>query len=198
MGVLVTYIIVGWLPVITREAGFTLAQGAIITSIFTLAGPLGSICLGAAMDRTSPHKLLVTTFTIAALFLACVSVVPKGFAELSVFMLALGFFFHGSMTGLQALSPQSFPTSARATGVSCMHAVGRVGAIGSGILGGLLLSLGWTLGQIFLGLAVPMLIAGLAVAVIGIRASRDAGAPASSPLSMTTPASSKGHGQPVA
>jgi AAHS family 4-hydroxybenzoate transporter-like MFS transporter len=172
MECLVTYIIVGWLPVITREAGFGLAEGAIITSIFTLAGPVGSICVGAAMDRMSAHKLLVTTTTISAIFLACVGIAPKGFAELSIFMLALGFFFHGSTTGLHALSAQSFPTSARATGVSWMHTAGRVGAIGSGMLGGLLLSWGWTFGQIFLALAAPMLIAALALAIMGIRASK--------------------------
>jgi MFS transporter, AAHS family, 4-hydroxybenzoate transporter len=166
MGVLVTYIIVGWLPVITREAGFSLAEGAVITSIFTLAGPVGSICLGAAMDRMSAHKLLVATFTISAVLLACVGIAPKSFGELSLFMLCLGFFFHGTMTGLQALSPQSFPTSARATGVSWMHAVGRVGAIGSGVLGALMLNLNWSLGQIFLVLAIPMLIAGLAIFVM--------------------------------
>jgi MFS transporter, AAHS family, 4-hydroxybenzoate transporter len=167
MGVLVTYIIVGWLPVITKDAGFSLAQGAVITSIFTLAGPVGSVCLGAAMDRMSAHRLLLVTFTISAIFLACVGIAPRGFGELILFMLALGFFFHGSMTGLQALSPQSFPTAARATGVGWMHAIGRVGAIGSGLLGALMLSWNLSLGQIFLALAVPVLIAGLAVAVMG-------------------------------
>jgi AAHS family 4-hydroxybenzoate transporter-like MFS transporter len=49
-----------------------------------------------------------------------------------------------------------------------MHAVGRVGAIGSGVLGGVLLSLGWTLEQIFLALAGAMLIGGLAMAFMGI------------------------------
>lgn len=177
---LITYIIVGWLPVITREAGFSLANGAIITSIFTLAGPVGSICLGRAMDRTSPHKLLVATFTIAGVLLASVGVVPKAFAELSFFMLVLGFFFHGSTAGLQALAAQSFPTSTRATGVSSMHVAGRIGAIGSGMLGGLLLNWGWTFGEIFLGLAVPMLIGALAIAVMGVRASKVASIAAAS------------------
>jgi MFS transporter, AAHS family, 4-hydroxybenzoate transporter len=167
MGVLVNYIITGWLPVITKEAGFTLAQGAIITSVLTLAGTVGSFCIGAAMDKMGVHKLLVATSTISAILLACVGMAPKSFFGLCIFMLALGFFFQGTLTGLQALSPQSFPTSARATGVSCMHAVGRVGAIGSGMLGGMLLGWGWTLAQIFLALAVPMLVMALAVAITG-------------------------------
>ena len=105
---------------------------------------------------------------MSAILLASVGMVPKSFFALCIFMLALGFFFLGTVAGLQALSPQSFPTSARATGVSCMHAVGRVGAIGSGMLGGLLLGWGWTLAQIFLALAVPMLVVASAVAITGV------------------------------
>jgi hypothetical protein len=41
-----------------------------------------------------------------------------------------------------------------------------VGAIGSGVLGALMLNLNWSLGQIFLVLAIPMLIAGLAIFVM--------------------------------
>jgi AAHS family 4-hydroxybenzoate transporter-like MFS transporter len=171
MGQLVAYLVVGWLPVITREAGFTLAQGAIITSIFTPAGPVGAVCLGAAMDRVSPQKLLVATFAVAAILLACVGRAPPEYVTLCVLMLVLGFFIHGSSSGLQALASQSFPTSARATGVSCMYAVGRIGAIGSGILGGVLLELGWDFSRIFVALSAPMLISAGAVAVIGIRSS---------------------------
>jgi AAHS family 4-hydroxybenzoate transporter-like MFS transporter len=171
MGVMATYIIVGWLPVISREAGFTLSQGAVITSIFTLAGPIGAITLGAAMDRVSPQKLLVVTFATAGILLACVGFAPLEFTKLCLLMLVLGFFFHGSMAGLQALAPQSFPTSARATGVSSMHAVGRVGAIVSGILGGALIGWGWDFSQIFFALAIPMLICAAAIAVIGLRSS---------------------------
>lgn len=166
LGVLVTYVIVGWLPVVNREAGFTPAEGAIITALFTLAGPAGAMSLGVAMDRLSRHKTLVLTFLIASALLASVGIAPKTFAGLCGFMLALGFFFHGSMAGLQALAPQSFPTSARATGVSTMHAVGRLGAIGSGLMGAVMLGWGWGLPQIFVALAVPTAICGLAIAAI--------------------------------
>jgi AAHS family 4-hydroxybenzoate transporter-like MFS transporter len=79
MVLLANYVIIGWLPVIAKEAGFTLAQGAIITSVYTLAGTVGAICLGAAMDRMEVHKLLVATSTIAAILLASVGMAPKGF-----------------------------------------------------------------------------------------------------------------------
>jgi MFS transporter, AAHS family, 4-hydroxybenzoate transporter len=122
------------------------------------------------MDRISPHKILVATFLISAGFLASVGMAPKSFGGLCLFMLALGFFFHGTMTGLQALSPQSFPTSTRATGVSCMHSVGRLAAIASGALGAFMLGRGWGFVQIFPALAFPMVAGGLAIAILGKRA----------------------------
>jgi AAHS family 4-hydroxybenzoate transporter-like MFS transporter len=171
MAVLTTYIIAGWLPVISREAGFGVAQGSIIASMFNVAGPVGAIIFGAAMDRVSPQRLLVITFSIAGILLACVGFTPLEFVKICLMMLVLGFFFHGSLAGLQALAPQSFPTSIRATGVSTMHAVGRVGAIMSGILGGAFLARGWDFSTIFVSLAVPMLISAAAIAVIGVRLS---------------------------
>jgi AAHS family 4-hydroxybenzoate transporter-like MFS transporter len=172
MGVCATYVMVNWLPVIAKDAGFTLGQGVVITSLITLGGPVGSICIGAIMDRVRPHWVLVPTFLIAGAFLASLSVAPKNFGTLCILMFALGCFFHGSMTGLQALSARSFPTAARSTGISWMHGFGRVGAIASGFIGATMMSWGWGLGQIFLALAVPMVVAACAVALLGMRNER--------------------------
>ena len=172
MGVSATYVMVNWLPVIAKDAGFSLGQGVVITSLITLGGPVGSICLGAIMDRVRPHSVLVPTFLIAGAFLASLSIAPRDFGTLCVLMFALGCFFHGSMTGLQALSATSFPTAARSTGISWMHGFGRLGAIASGSIGATMMSWGWGLEQIFLALAVPMVVAACAVGLLGRRDGR--------------------------
>lgn len=172
MGVSATYVMVNWLPVIAKDAGFSLGQGVVITSLITLGGPVGSICIGAIMDRVRPHSVLVPTFLIAGAFLASLSIAPRDFGTLCVLMFALGCFFHGSMTGLQALSATSFPTAARSTGISWMHGFGRLGAIASGAIGATMMSWGWGLEQIFLALAVPMVVAACAVGLLGRRDGR--------------------------
>ncbi|KDR86560.1 hypothetical protein L905_11925 [Agrobacterium sp. TS43] len=174
LGVLVTYVIMGWLPAITRDAGFSVAQSSMIIALFNLAGPVGAISFGAVMDRLNPQSVLAVTFTTAGLLLASISIIPLEFATVCVTMLVLGFFHHGSMAGLQALAPQSFPIAVSATGVSTMHAVGRLGAIISGVLGSVLISLGWEFGTIFIALAFPILLCAASMAVIGITASRKA------------------------
>jgi hypothetical protein len=68
-------------------------------------------------------------------------IVPKRSAGLCCFRLAgYALFFHGSLAGLSAFAPRSFPISARATGANTMHAVGCLGAaIGSSLMGAVML-----------------------------------------------------------
>jgi hypothetical protein len=71
--------------------------------------------------------------------------VPKRIADFCCFRLAgYALFFHGSLAGLPAFAPRSFPISARATGVNTMHAVGCLGAaIGSSLMGAVMLGCGF-------------------------------------------------------
>jgi len=47
-----------------------------------------------------------------------------------------------------------------------------LGAIASGFIGATMMGWGWGLGQIFLALAVPMVVAACAVALLGMRNKR--------------------------
>ncbi|MBB6302844.1 hypothetical protein [Rhizobium leucaenae] len=58
-------------------------------------------------------------------------------------------------TGLNAYAPGRYPTFARATGVSWMLGIGRLGSILGSSIGGLLLGFGWDFRGIFCALAVP-------------------------------------------
>jgi hypothetical protein len=50
-----------------------------------------------------------------------------------------------------------------------MHAVGRLGVISTGILGGLLFETGWDFRKAFISLSFPAVICFAAVAVIDVR-----------------------------
>ncbi len=56
-----------------------------------------------------------------------------------------------------------YPTVARATGVSWMLGVGRLGSILGSSIGGVLLSQGWGFDGIFMALAAPAVLAALAI-----------------------------------
>jgi len=71
----------------------------------------------------------------------------------------------GGQTGLNAFAPSCYPTLARATGVSWMLGVGRLGSILGSSIGGVLLGLGWGFDGIFSALAIPAVIATAAILI---------------------------------
>jgi AAHS family 4-hydroxybenzoate transporter-like MFS transporter len=163
MGVLVVYCLFNWMPVMAREVGFDAGQSAIITSMFTLSGPVGSVLIGSLMDRWKAQSTLVIAFLTAAFLLWVMSLRVDSFVSLCGLSFVLGFFSHGSATGLNALSAKSYPTTAGATGVSWMQGWGRVGGIVSTFAGAAAMSLGWGLSTILAALTVPMVLAALAL-----------------------------------
>jgi len=75
----------------------------------------------------------------------------------------LGCSVQASQSGLSALAASFYPTAIRSTGVGWALGVGRIGSIVGPVLGGVMLSLDWSVQQIFLAGAIPALCAGAAV-----------------------------------
>ncbi len=42
MGLLIIYLLTGWLPTLMRDAGFSIERAAFITGIFQIGGSIGS------------------------------------------------------------------------------------------------------------------------------------------------------------
>lgn len=162
-GLFLVYLLGSWLPLLINESGFNLSQAAIIAALFQLGGPLGSVTSGWLMDRFNPDKTLASMFAIGALIMVGMSYVTGSFVLLCLIAFFIGFCFNGGNTGMNALSSMFFPTSARATGNSWMHGIGRVGAIISAYAGAIMLDLGWTLSQVFMALTIPALMVSVCI-----------------------------------
>jgi len=163
MGLLVIYLITGWLPTLIKDAGLPISAAANITALFQIGGTAGAILVGWAMDRGKPTRVIAIAYAAGA---ACILGVGAGgalSAMLALLVAATGFCMSGAQTGLNAFAPSCYPTSARATGVSWMLGMGRFGSILGSAIGGVLLSMGWGFTAIISLLAVPALLAGVAV-----------------------------------
>jgi AAHS family 4-hydroxybenzoate transporter-like MFS transporter len=90
------------------------------------------------------------------LTLGFISIAPGLF---SVLLLLSGVFLSGAQTGMNALAPMSYPTAMRATGASWMLGIGRCGGITGSLIGGPLLAMGLSTGNLFSLLAIPAAIA---------------------------------------
>ena len=136
MGLMVIYLLSGWLPTLIKDAGLPIERAVNTTA------------LSARRRRLHPD-----------------AGVGGGVhsASLPVFTLLAGFCMSGAQTGLNAFAPYCYPTLVRATGVSWMHGIGRFGSILGSAIGGVLLSMGWGFSAVIAILAVPATLAALSI-----------------------------------
>lgn len=160
------YLLGSWMPTMIKESGMTISQAAIISAMFQLGGPLGSIALGWLMDHFEPNRVLSLSYLSGALVLVFMSSLGADYAMLCITSFYIGAAFNGGGTGMNALSSNFFPLSARATGNSWMHGIGRTGAIISTFAGAWMLNAGWKFSNVATALTVPAL---LIVALLTIK-----------------------------
>jgi AAHS family 4-hydroxybenzoate transporter-like MFS transporter len=115
------------------------------------------------MDRAVPTRVIGAAYAAGAACILCLGAAGPLSASLAMLVAAAGFFMSGAQTGLNAFAPGCYPTLARATGVSWMLGMGRFGSIFGSMIGGVLLAMGWGFTAIISLLALPALLAGIAV-----------------------------------
>jgi AAHS family 4-hydroxybenzoate transporter-like MFS transporter len=82
------------------------------------------------------------------------------FVTMAIFV--AGFCIVGGQTAANALAAGQYPTSVRATGVGWALGIGRIGSIVGPLVGGVLLTMKWSAGSVFMMAAVAALCAALA------------------------------------
>ena len=82
------------------------------------------------------------------------------FVTMAIF--AAGFCIVGGQIAANALAAAYYPTSVRATGVGWALGIGRVGSIVGPLVGGVLLTMKWSAGEVFMTAAAAALCAALA------------------------------------
>ncbi|QSN64807.1 aromatic acid/H+ symport family MFS transporter [Caballeronia sp. M1242] len=165
MGLLVIYLLTGWLPTLMKDAGLTVSAAANITAMFQIGGTIGAIIVGWIMDRVRPAPVISAAYLGGAVCVLGLAWIGALSSSLAVLVFAAGFCMSGAQTGLNAFAPGRYPTVARATGVSWMLGMGRFGSIFGSAFGGALLGLGWQFGAILAMLAIPATLAAIAILI---------------------------------
>ncbi|MFV0263203.1 MAG: 3-(3-hydroxy-phenyl)propionate transporter MhpT [Kluyvera sp.] len=159
---LVVYMLINWLPMLLVDQGFSRSQAAGVMFALQIGAALGTLMLGALMDKLSPIKM--------SLLIYCgmlASLISLGAASSFGMMLAAGFvagmFATGGQSVLYALAPLFYRTEIRATGVGTAVAVGRLGAMSGPLLAGKMLALGTGTVGVMAASAPGIVLAGVAV-----------------------------------
>ena len=163
MGLLVIYLLTGWLPTMMRDAGLSISTANNVTALFQIGGTIGAILVGWAMDSMRPALVIALAYLGGAICIGAVSLFGALSAFLGIAVFAAGFCMSGAQTGLNAFAPGCYPTRARATGVSWMLGMGRFGSIAGSTVGGAMLGFGWDFSTVLGLLAVPAILAALAI-----------------------------------
>jgi AAHS family 4-hydroxybenzoate transporter-like MFS transporter len=163
MGLMVIYLLTGWLPTLMKDAGLDISTAANVTAMFQIGGTIGAIIVGWVMDKARPALAIAVAYLGGGLCILAISQLGVLSAALALLVFSAGFCMSGAQTGLNAYAPGLYPTVARATGVSWMLGMGRFGSIVGSSVGGALLGLGWGFSVILAMLAVPAACAAVAM-----------------------------------
>ncbi|MFE7629271.1 MFS transporter [Kocuria sp. NPDC057446] len=165
-----------WTPRLLVETGMTEQQGIIGGLMLTMGGTFGSLLYGALTTRWDARLTLMAFTVLSAvtlvLFITTTSVPLLAFSSGVV----VGMLINGCIAGLYTVAPMTYEPGIRTTGVGWGIGVGRAGAILAPIAVGALLDTGWTPTQLYLGVAVVVALA--ALALIRLRPYEEAADPA--------------------
>jgi AAHS family 4-hydroxybenzoate transporter-like MFS transporter len=163
------YALQSWLPSILTNHHYALSTVATATSLTTAGGIIAAFVVGPAMDRIGAYGSLACLYAAGVVFVALTGIMldrPEWMLLTAAFF--AGFCVSGGQKSVIALAALFYPAPVRSTGVGWALGIGRIGGIGGPVLIGLLLGWNFTPRSIFFAAAVPMLLAAVAVAAMGL------------------------------
>ena len=161
MSLLDIYFLSNWLPTVLSDFGASVSKAAEVGSLLQIGGVVGTVLLGSIIDRFS-FRAVALVYFVAVFAIAAIGQLGHSIVLIGSAIFVAGFCIAGGQIASNALAAGFYPTSVRATGVGWALGIGRIGSIVGPLVGGVLLSLKWSAGEVFLAAAVAALCAALA------------------------------------
>lgn len=157
LDLLVTYLLLNWLPTLVVAKGFTATDGASASFWMNIASVGGALLLGWSADRFGYRWLLVSVYAglAAALYVLAQA---TGMAAVIAGSAAAGLTVVGGLYVLYALAPTYYPPYIRAAAAGAAIAVGRLGSIGGPLIAGELRAAGYGPGDVLMALIPAVLL----------------------------------------
>lgn len=137
------YFVMSWTPKLLVAAGLSAQQGITGGVLLSVGGIIGAALIGGLSSRWPLSRVLSIFMLITAGLLVLFVANGASVAMALALGLLIGLFSNGCVAGLYALSPAVYDASVRATGVGWGIGIGRIGAILSPTVAGVLLDGGW-------------------------------------------------------
>lgn len=140
-GLLLTYGLNTWLPVIMEGYGYARTYSLFFTLALNLGALVGGLLVSRLADRSGPQRAIATTFVLAAITLVLMTF-NFALPLLFVFIAVAGLGTIGTQVLVYGFQSNYYTTNARAAGVAFCASMGRFGGIFGPILGGWLTAAG--------------------------------------------------------
>ncbi|GAA2851157.1 MFS transporter [Pseudonocardia halophobica] len=157
------YFAASWTPRLLEQSGLSAQQGLGGGVLLNLGGVAATLLFSLLALFISSRLLTVCSFLATGLAFLAMGLALGNLAASLVVAVVVGMVINAGAAGLFALAPDLYPASVRTTAVGWAAAFGRLGAISSPILVGLLVDRGWTPAALFGLLAIPTVLAAGAV-----------------------------------
>jgi MFS transporter, AAHS family, benzoate transport protein len=165
MCLFMVYALSSWLTKLMASAGYSLGSALTFVLVLNFGAMIGAVGGGWLADRFHIKWVLFSMYVLAAVSITMLGVQMPTEALFLVVGLA-GASTIGTQIVTYAYVGQFYPMAIRSTGIGFASGVGRSGAILAPIVIGALVGMALPLQQNFIAIAIPAVIAALAVAMI--------------------------------
>lgn len=160
------YFLANWNPTLLSESSGDKGMGATATVLWNFGGMAGCLAFGILTSWVQSRFLNVLCLAGAAVS-ALVYGIGIGHPGLAIAMiLVAGFMSNAGVAGYYSIIPPLFPSHVRATGYGMIIGLGRLAAVVSPILGGVLLDHGWSVSSTIILFAIPLALAALSCFIL--------------------------------
>lgn len=155
-----------WLPSVMMMKGFDLVKSFGYVLMMTVAQLPGYFSVAWLIERVG-RRWVLAVYLLGTLVSAYFFGIAESGAQLLLYGSLLSFFNLGAWGALYAYTPEQYPTRIRTTGAGVAAAIGRIGGIFGPLMVGYLVSAGVPIGGIFSLFSIAILLAVLAIAILG-------------------------------
>jgi AAHS family 4-hydroxybenzoate transporter-like MFS transporter len=122
------YLLAGWIPLLLKGSGWSIAGAAWVTAGFHVGGVIGGVCASLALARGGWSTAAVFIGG-AALIMIVLAFAKPGAVETIAFIIAAGFCTTGILNAINGATGGAYPPELRSTGLGWALGTGRVGSI---------------------------------------------------------------------
>jgi AAHS family 4-hydroxybenzoate transporter-like MFS transporter len=161
--ILSSFFLLNWMPTVLVGSGFSPERAAIAGVLLNLGGVAGAFIISFAVRRFGAYRPVAIALFIGSLFVSLLG--HEVGEQISVLLLAFlsGTCVFGAQLAMPAIAADFYPSAVRGAGVGWTMGIGRIASILAPVIGGALIAanIGWPI--LFPIVAVPTIVAGLAI-----------------------------------